>query len=56
VEELLTWSTVNGAKALQMDSTLGTFEKDKKPGVVLLENLDVNYPSTLQSAVARRLL
>lgn len=36
LEELLTWATSNGAKALKMDSVLGSFEKGKKPGVVLL--------------------
>jgi cytosine/adenosine deaminase-related metal-dependent hydrolase len=35
---LLQWATLNGAKALQMDDTLGSFEKGKQPGVVLIEN------------------
>ena len=35
--ELLQWSTLNGAKALQMDNQLGSFEKGKTPGVVLIE-------------------
>lgn len=34
-EKLLGWATLNGAKALQMDHILGSFEKGKKPGVVL---------------------
>ena len=37
LEELLQWATSNGAKALGMDSFLGSFEKRKKPGVVLLD-------------------
>jgi aminodeoxyfutalosine deaminase len=39
--EVLQWATINGAKALQMDEQLGSFEKGKKPGVVLIneENL-----------------
>lgn len=36
--EILQWATLNGAKALQMDDTLGSFEKGKKPGVVLIQN------------------
>jgi cytosine/adenosine deaminase-related metal-dependent hydrolase len=36
-EQLLKWATMNGAKALQLDSVLGSFEKGKKPGVVLCE-------------------
>jgi cytosine/adenosine deaminase-related metal-dependent hydrolase len=34
--ELLCWATINGAKALQMDKELGSFEKGKRPGIVLL--------------------
>lgn len=37
-EELLRWATINGASALQMEHTLGSFEKDKEPGVLLLNN------------------
>ncbi len=40
--ELLKWATLNGAKALQMDNVLGSFKKGKRPGVVLIENLENN--------------
>jgi cytosine/adenosine deaminase-related metal-dependent hydrolase len=40
LEEMLTWATMNGARALQLDSDFGSFEKGKKPGVVLIENTD----------------
>ena len=36
--EMLTWITSNGARALQMEDTLGSIEKGKKPGLVLIEN------------------
>ena len=39
IETLLQWATINGARALQMDDTLGSFEKGKQPGVVLIENV-----------------
>lgn len=39
-ETLLKWATLNGAKALQMENEFGTFEKGKKPGVVLIENTE----------------
>jgi cytosine/adenosine deaminase-related metal-dependent hydrolase len=37
--EMLTWITSNGALALQMEDTLGSIEKRKKPGLVLIENM-----------------
>ncbi|MEO8822117.1 MAG: amidohydrolase family protein [Ginsengibacter sp.] len=39
-ETFLKWATINGAKALQMQKDLGSFEKGKKPGIILIENLD----------------
>jgi len=36
---LLQAATLNGAKALGMDDVLGSFEKGKKPGVLLLEGV-----------------
>jgi aminodeoxyfutalosine deaminase len=38
LEQVLQWTTINGAKALQWDDKLGSFEKGKKPGVVLIQN------------------
>lgn len=35
-ETLLQWATTNGAKALGWEDELGSFEKSKKPGIVLL--------------------
>jgi cytosine/adenosine deaminase-related metal-dependent hydrolase len=35
MEKLFGWATLNGAKALQMDNILGSFEAGKQPGVVL---------------------
>ena len=37
LETILQWATINGAKALQWDKELGSFEKGKRPGVVLLK-------------------
>jgi cytosine/adenosine deaminase-related metal-dependent hydrolase len=38
--EILQWATINGAKALEMEDRLGSFEPGKQPGIVLIENLD----------------
>jgi aminodeoxyfutalosine deaminase len=37
LQELLSWATINGAKALNMHDHLGSLEKGKKPGIVLLD-------------------
>lgn len=37
---LLQWATSNGSRALQMDNMLGSFEKGKKPGLVLIEGVE----------------
>jgi cytosine/adenosine deaminase-related metal-dependent hydrolase len=37
LDELLRWGTINGARALHLDKLLGSFEKDKKPGVIVVD-------------------
>jgi len=37
---ILQWATINGAKALQWDADLGSFEKGKRPGVTLLDTIN----------------
>ncbi len=54
--EILTWCTQNGAEAIGAESTLGSFEIGKKPGVVLIENVDlINFKLTDKS-ISRRLI
>jgi len=50
--EMLRWATINGAEALGMEAQLGSFEKGKQPGVVLIENLS-NGNIQPQSTVRR---
>ena len=42
LSEMLGWATINGARALQMEKGLGSFEKGKKPGVVLIQGVNSN--------------
>jgi cytosine/adenosine deaminase-related metal-dependent hydrolase len=35
---VLQWATINGARALRWDDELGSFEKGKKPGIVVVDS------------------
>ncbi|MES2372048.1 MAG: amidohydrolase family protein [Bacteroidota bacterium] len=54
LSELLQWGTINGARALQMDDTLGSFAKGKQPGVILIEDLkngNINHASKIKRLI-----
>lgn len=40
VTQLLQWATYNGAKALGIDNTMGSFEIGKSPGIVCIQNYE----------------
>ena len=40
LSSLLQWATINGARALNMDKQLGSFEKGKRPGVLLIDKTE----------------
>ena len=42
LKEIIKWATLNGARALNMDSELGSIEKNKNPGLNLI--IDLNLP------------
>jgi len=54
LQEILTWATINGARALQIDNNFGSFEKGKKPGIVFIDK--VNGPTTTQQSSAKRII
>jgi len=51
-EELLQWSTINGAKALEIDKVAGSFTQGNIPGVILIENTE-GMKLVKQSSVRR---
>jgi len=48
------WATLNGAKFLGIESVFGSFEKGKKPGLVLISHAERSKLS--EASVARRIL
>ena len=41
INNLLKWASRNGAEFLGIEKTYGSFSKGKKPGIILLENIDL---------------
>lgn len=56
LNEMISWATINGAKALEIDDTYGSFEKGKNPGVVLLEGLDISSLRVTKNSRSKRLV
>jgi aminodeoxyfutalosine deaminase len=56
LSELLKWATVNGANALGVGDKYGTFTPGTRPGIILLEDVDLGNLRLLPSTFARRLL
>lgn len=55
-ETLLTWATLNGAQALGLDDKLGSFEKNKTPGVLCLHFNPVNQKLFHRDVCVERLI
>ena len=53
MEEMLEWACLNGARFLKKDDMLGTITPGKKPGIVLVDNIDAEGFVTSQSRSAR---
>lgn len=53
-EQLLQWATINGAQALQMDKKLGSFEKNRQPGIIFISELNEGKINT--RSASKRLL
>ena len=55
-DELLKWATANGAAALGEEGNFGVIEAGKKPGLVLIEDFDLQNMKLLPESTARRLV
>jgi cytosine/adenosine deaminase-related metal-dependent hydrolase len=56
MEEMVFWATLNGARALAMESEFGKIEAGKKPGLLLLQNVDLINMKLLPDSFVTRLI
>jgi aminodeoxyfutalosine deaminase len=56
IGDLVAWATVNGAKALASEDTFGSLAPGKRPGIVLLENVDLQNMKLLPESTVTRLI
>ncbi len=56
LQQLLSFATWQGAKALNVDHCFGSIEKGKKPGIVLLSNIDLLHLQLTEDTFIQRLI
>ena len=56
MESLLEFATLNGATALELSNQMGSFQKEKAPGVVLISNSDLKNMKFGKDASAKRII
>ena len=56
LEEIMEWACLNGARMLGKENELGSFEIGKKPGAVIIENIDWENFKLTDKSVTRRLI
>ena len=53
---ILEWATINGAQALSKSDTLGSIEEGKRPGIVLIDNVDSSAMKLTENSKSTRLI
>lgn len=53
---ILEWATINGAQALSTSDTLGSIEEGKRPGIVLIDNVDFSAMKLTENSKSTRLI
>ncbi len=56
LEDLVRWATINGARALGEEEHFGKIEAGKKPGLLLLQNVDLINMKLLPESFVTRLI
>jgi cytosine/adenosine deaminase-related metal-dependent hydrolase len=55
IEDLISWATINGARALGIDGHFGSFAPNKKPGINLITGIDFKTRKFTQKSKLKRL-
>ncbi|MBP6533307.1 MAG: amidohydrolase family protein [Bacteroidia bacterium] len=55
LHEMLNWACINGAAFLGKEDVLGSFDKGKRPGIVLIENVDVPRMKLTDRSTSKRI-
>lgn len=56
IEDLILWATMNGAKALGEENRFGSIEQGKRPGLLVLQNVDLQNMKLLPDSFVTRLI
>jgi cytosine/adenosine deaminase-related metal-dependent hydrolase len=56
IGDLILWATLNGAKALGEEERFGKIEPGKKPGLLILQNVDLQNMKLLPESFVTRLI
>ncbi len=56
LDELFRWGSLNGAKALQIEDTFGSFEAGKNPGVNLVSGIDFKTMKLTEKSRIKRII
>lgn len=56
LQDLIVWATLNGASALGEEAAFGSIQPGKKPGLLLLQDVDLNKLQLLPESRVTRLL
>ena len=54
--DMISWATINGARALRQEDTYGKIEPGKKPGLLLLESVDLKNLKLSPDTFVKRLI